>query len=225
MERVYVPASELPRHKGHPLGASKVDETSGFLNVSWGCHLDKRFLFQFAFILKMSKNASKEPPASVVCGFSVAGKKPLKHCKVNFWHPGYCVRTAFLLNCKTQKKNSEWLKQNWHLHSNILSFTHASHVIQALNADTRFQILPPSNQKRQATSNVMSETKCWASVPLPTMVDPNRKTWFLCVLNLGRKHSVAQVLQNDRESLGAAFGQSLHYFWMSSLHAKPATAD
>ena len=30
--------------------------------------------------------------------------------------------------------------------------------------------------------------------------------------------STAQVLQNDRESLGAAFAQSLRYFWMSSLH-------
>lgn len=117
------------------------------------------------------------------CGFSVAGKKPLKHCKVNFWHPGYCVRTAFdsIELQDTKKKNSEWLKQNWHLHSNILSFTHASHVIQALNADTRFQILPPSNQKRQATSNVMSETKCWASVPLPTMVDPTENVVLVCL--------------------------------------------
>ena len=120
---------------------------------------------------------------------------------VNFLHPGYCVcpnrwHVQLFYWIARHKKNSEGLEQNSHLHSNILSFTHASHVIQPLNADTRFQIdkKPPTWVKR----NVGLPCPCQ-----PWSIQP--KTWFLRVLNLGRKHSVAQVLQNDRESLGAAF--------------------
>lgn len=108
----------------------------------------------------------------------LSGRKPLKHCKVNFWHPGYCVcpkpltRTAFLLNCKTQKKNSEGLEQNWHLHSHMFIFYTCFPCHSSIECWYQIPNFTSSNQKRQETSHVMSETKCWASVPLPTMVDP-----------------------------------------------------
>lgn len=117
----------------------------------------------------------------------LSGRKPLKHCKVNFWHPGYCVcpkpltRTAFLLNCKTQKKNSEGLEQNWHLHSHMFIFYTCFPCHSSIECWYQIPNFTSSNQKRQETSHVMSETKCWASVPLPTMVDPTENVVLVCL--------------------------------------------